>query len=215
MGGQFTHQFQSAVAKVFLNFGQELHDDLARNGNQLQAKFRDGKNNSWVANNFSGNTFPDLEDHSKYNVPWLHGMIDLHKQNKQWGIGEGMRWHCCLSEDRSEPDFCSAASRFLQIGKDVLQKASDKCRQFGSMRGEFSDGEALGMTDALAVAQAEDLERHVDKFVAIDVLCRKAFVGTDRAPETNADSGISEIQSDDVDAEEKASCPALEQSPQR
>ncbi|CAL1144255.1 unnamed protein product [Cladocopium goreaui] len=87
--------YAHALVKIL---NQELHERLEEHGELLQARCRGGKSNCSIANNFSGNTFPDAEDHSKY--------IDL-----------------------SEADFCDAASGFLQIGIDVLEKASDKCRR--------------------------------------------------------------------------------------
>lgn len=57
------------------------------------------------------------------------------------GMGESTilseRLQSRLAEDLSEANFCDAASGFLQIGIDVLEKASDKCRQFGSKPPNF------------------------------------------------------------------------------
>ena len=62
----------SSEVRVFAGFWRSF-----MNGELLQARCRGGKSNCSIANNFSGNTFPDAEDHSKYIAPWPHGIIDL------------------------------------------------------------------------------------------------------------------------------------------
>ena len=56
---------------------EELHDRLEEHGELLQARCRGGKSNCSIANNFSGNTFPDAEDHLKYIVPRPDGIIGI------------------------------------------------------------------------------------------------------------------------------------------
>jgi hypothetical protein len=69
----------SSEVRVFAGFShmEELHERLEEHGELLQARCRGGKSNCSIANNFSGNTFPDAKDYSKYIAPWPHGIIDL------------------------------------------------------------------------------------------------------------------------------------------